>query len=97
MHPTWHILKHLTNIIVILLYMGVRFLCPSVNSFPDNIIDLHDELWFFKQIYMHTDYVLCEIEGHSILFHIFCFVDDITTTAEGQDSYHLVKKAGKYK
>jgi len=26
-----------------------------------------------------------------------CFVDDITVTADGVDTYHLVKKAGRYK
>jgi len=26
-----------------------------------------------------------------------CFVDDITVTADGVDTYHLVKKADRYK
>lgn len=26
-----------------------------------------------------------------------CFVDDITVTADGVDTYHLVKKANRYK
>lgn len=29
--------------------------------------------------------------------HISLVTDDITTTAEGVDTYHLVKAAGKYK
>jgi hypothetical protein len=27
----------------------------------------------------------------------FCFADDITMTADGVDTYHLVKAAGRYK
>ena len=26
-----------------------------------------------------------------------CYIDDITTTSEGVDTYHIVKKAGKYR
>lgn len=30
-------------------------------------------------------------------FDIMYFVDDITVTADGVDTYHLVKKANRYK
>jgi hypothetical protein len=37
------------------------------------------------------------IAGDACTGITFCFPDDITMTADGVDTYHLVKAAGRYK
>ena len=38
---------------------------------------------------------LCRLTGKQL--HVACFSDDITTTSDGTDTYHLVKAAGRYR